>query len=48
MSHDRGMRLENGDRLPSITAVGPDGESVDIAELTAGGWAAVLIYRGHW
>ncbi len=42
------MRLGNGDHLPSITATGPDGETVDIAELITGDWAVVLIYRGHW
>ena len=40
--------LDTGDRIPAITAKDIEGEAVDLAELTAGSWSAVLFYRGHW
>jgi len=40
--------LDNGDRLPAIAAVDLDGNRVDVADLVADSWGAVLLYRGHW
>jgi hypothetical protein len=39
--------LANGDKLPSILGR-HDGATVDIVDLAAGAWTAVLLYRGHW
>ena len=40
--------LNNGDRLPAIAAEDLNGDRVDVADLVADSWAAVLLYRGHW
>ena len=40
--------LADGQSLPPITGRNTDGETVDVADLTAGSWAVVLFYRGHW
>lgn len=40
--------LANGQSLPPIAARNLDGETVAIADLTAGSWSVVLLYRGHW
>lgn len=42
------MALENGQILPEIAALGPDGSEVTVGALVAGSWGAVLFYRGHW
>lgn len=43
------MALENGSRLPSITARTTDGATVDISTMSPGDdWTVVLFYRGHW
>ena len=41
------MVLQNGEKLPSISGR-HDGAAVDVAELAAGSWTVVLLYRGHW
>ena len=41
------MVLQNGDALPSIIGR-RDGSPVDVVDIAAGSWAAVLLYRGHW
>ena len=46
--HRGGPVLNNGDRLPAIAAEDLDGNRVDVADLVADSWAAVLLYRGHW
>ena len=40
--------LNNGDRLPAIAAQDLDGDPVNVTDLVAGSWGAVLLYRGHW
>ena len=40
--------LNNGDRLPAIEAVDLDGNRLDVTDLVADSWGAVLLYRGHW
>jgi hypothetical protein len=40
--------LATGTALPSIRGKNIDGEEVDINDLISGGWAVVLLYRGHW
>ena len=40
--------LNNGDRLPAIAAEDLNGDRVDVADLVADSWGAVLLYRGHW
>ncbi len=42
------MTLANGSALPGIPALTHEGEAVDIAAITTGTWAVVLLYRGHW
>lgn len=41
------MHIDNGQALPQVDAV-LDGESVNLANVTAGSWSVVLFYRGHW
>ena len=41
-------KLENGDRLPSLTADRADGGSMTLPEDVEGQWALVVFYRGHW
>ncbi len=41
------MHLANGAVFPSINAV-VDGETVDLAAVSAESWSVVLFYRGHW
>ena len=40
--------LALGQTLPSIVGRNVDGDTVDIADLIAGSWSVVLLYRGHW
>lgn len=40
--------LENGDRLPSLTADRVDGDAMTLPDDLAGSWSLVLFYRGHW
>lgn len=41
-------RLENGDRLPSLTAPRAEGGSMTLPDDVQGAWALVAFYRGHW
>lgn len=41
-------RLENGDRLPSLTAPRVEGGSLTLPDDVEGQWALVAFYRGHW
>ena len=40
--------VRNGQRLPDIDAIDAAGEPVTLPGLVEGGWAVVLLYRGHW
>ena len=40
--------LDNGSQIPEIAAKDLEGNDITVGELTAGSWAAVLLYRGHW
>ncbi len=42
------MRLNNGDRLPSVSGPTGGGGSLTIPEDLKQEWNAVLFYRGHW
>lgn len=41
------MEIQNGDRLPTLTAPVVDGGSLTLPD-DAGGRAVLLVYRGHW
>lgn len=41
-------RLENGDRLPSLTAPVVDDGEMTLPDDLAGSWALIVFYRGHW
>jgi len=41
------MVINNGEALPAIEAV-VDGASANLADVVAGSWGVVLLYRGHW
>ncbi|MFW6088331.1 MAG: hypothetical protein ACODAB_01175 [Gemmatimonadota bacterium] len=41
-------RLDDGDRLPSLTApVVGDGE-ITLPDDVEGSWSLIVFYRGHW
>ena len=42
------MRLNNGDRFPSVTGPAVGGRSLRIPEDLEHEWNAVLFYRGYW
>lgn len=39
--------LENGDRLPKLTADRVDGDAMTLPD-DLDGWAVLVFYRGHW
>jgi len=41
-------RLENGQRLPAITASVLDGDPMTLPDEVEGVWSVLLFYRGHW
>lgn len=41
-------RLENGQRLPEITAPVLDGSPMTLPEEIEDVWTVLLFYRGHW
>lgn len=41
-------RLENGDRLPSLTAPVVGDDEMTIPGDLEGSWSAIVFYRGHW
>ena len=41
-------RLQDGDRLPSITAPVADDSELTIPDDLEGHWSIVIFYRGHW
>ncbi len=42
------MRLNNGDRFPSVSGPTVGGGGLAIPEDLKHEWNAVLFYRGHW
>lgn len=42
------MRLENGDRFPTLTAPTVDGGETTLPDDLEGDWAVLIFYRGHW
>ena len=42
------MRLNNGDKFPSVSGRTVGGESLTIPEDLKQEWTVVLFYRGHW
>ena len=43
-----GVKLQQGDRFPSMSLKLTSGESVILPGDMTGRYAAVLFYRGHW
>lgn len=41
-------KLENGDRLPSLTAPTVGGGSMTLPDDVDGDWSLLVFYRGHW
>lgn len=41
-------RIRNGERLPTVAAPRVGGGELILPDDVAGGWTAVLLYRGHW
>ena len=42
------VRLQNGQRFPTITAPTLAGAEITIPDDLAGKWGVLLFYRGHW
>lgn len=42
------MRLNNGDRFPSVSGANVVGDSLTIPGDLKQEWNVVLFYRGHW
>ena len=43
-----GDKLQQGDRLPSITLDLIDGDSITLPQEVDSRYVALLFYRGHW
>ncbi|MDP6422143.1 MAG: hypothetical protein QF477_09810 [SAR202 cluster bacterium] len=43
-----GEKLQQGDRLPSITLTLTNGETLRLPEEMPSRYVALLFYRGHW
>ena len=41
-------RLENGDRLPTLTGRVVGDDEMTLPDDLAGSWSLLVFYRGHW